>query len=153
MIFFLKKQFISIDSLDITADYIEFSNGTTLIEPQQRSLHGLIGINNDSNLVFNDICLKNPARGTLYTSMPNVEFKNISVDDECKCEAVENLACDKHNFETTIHHGFTSNLSCDELKNKLVNATFCQVFSIHTVNCGSEMVELKHVSKKYSGPL
>ena len=142
-------QVLFLDSLDITADYIEFSNGTTLIEPQQRSLHGLIGIDKNSKLVFHDICLKNPARGTLYTSMPNVEFKNISVDDECKCEAVENLACDKHSFETTIHHGFTSNLSCDELKNKLVNATFCQVFSIHTVKCGLEMIKTKYMQKMF----
>ena len=88
------------DSLRITADYIELSEGTTLIEPQKRSLHGLTGETDESKLVLNDICIEDPAQGLLFTNMPNVEFKNIKVDGECECEKVENLACDKSDFET-----------------------------------------------------
>ena len=67
------------DSLNITAEYIELSEGTTLIEPQKRALHELTGLSSNSVLVLNDICLEDPARGTLFTNMPNVEFKNIKV--------------------------------------------------------------------------
>jgi hypothetical protein len=67
------------DSLRITANYIELSEGTTLIEPQKRSLHGLTGETDKSKLVLNDICIEDPAQGLLFTNMPNVEFKNIKV--------------------------------------------------------------------------
>ena len=69
------------DSLNITAEYIELSEGTTLIEPQKRALHELTGLSSQSRLVLNNICLEDPARGTLFTNMPNVEFKNIKVRD------------------------------------------------------------------------
>ena len=68
-----------LDSLNITAEYIELSEGTTLIEPQKRALHQLTGLSDKSLLVLNNICLEDPARGTLFTNMPNVEFKNIKV--------------------------------------------------------------------------
>ena len=67
------------DSLNITAEYIELSEGTTLIEPQKRALHQLTGLSDKSLLVLNNICLEDPARGTLFTNMPYVEFKNIKV--------------------------------------------------------------------------
>ena len=69
------------DSLNITAEYIELSEGTTLIEPQKRALHELTGLSGKSRLVLNNICLEDPARGTLFTNMPNVEFENIKVRD------------------------------------------------------------------------
>ena len=113
-------------SLNITVLYNEFSNGKTLIPSTYPSRGG----NNHPKLVLNNIHLKNPVQGTLYTNMPNFEFKKIVVDDECKCETVKNLgnlACDNNNFGMKNYHGSTSKLSCDELKNKLINATFCQV--------------------------
>ena len=126
------------DSLRITADYIELSEGTTLIEPQKRSLHGLTGETDESKLVLNDICIEDPAQGLLFTNMPNVEFKNITVDGECECEKVENLACDKSDFET-VSTGFIAGLSCEELKEKLINATFCKLGQIvHTTANGAQ---------------
>ena len=118
------------DSLDITADHIELSHGTTLREPQKRSLHGLTG----SKLILNDISLEDPARGLLFTCMSNVEFKNIKIDGGCECDIVENLACDKYDFEqenSRFPCGFLGpGLSCQELKDKLVNETFCKDYQI-----------------------
>ena len=103
------------------------SEETTLIHPHQKSLQGLTGKDNNSKLVVNDVFLNDPRRGALYTEMPNAEFKNIKVDGECKCYYVNNLVCDKFDFETRIGHQFVTKVSCDELKNKLMNATLCQV--------------------------
>ena len=54
--------------------------------------------------------------------MPNVEFKNITVIGECKCDTVENLACDDSRKRRSIPI-----LSCEETKEKLQKATFCKI--------------------------
>ena len=55
----------------------------------------------------------------------------IKVDGECKCEIVENLACDYSDFESDHRgRGFIPVLSCEELKEKLINATFCKMDQI-----------------------
>ena len=55
----------------------------------------------------------------------------IKVDGECKCEIVENLACDYSDFESDHRgRGFIPVLSCKELKEKLINATFCKMDQI-----------------------
>ena len=55
----------------------------------------------------------------------------IKVNGECRCEIVENLACDYSDFESD-HRGrsFLPKLSCEELKEKLINATFCKMDQI-----------------------
>ena len=112
---------IFLESLAIKADHIEFSGNTTLDEPQQRSLYGLTGKDENSMLVLSDVYLNDPAKGTLFTKMPNVEFKNIKVYGDCKCDLLENLACNKNDF------GMNETLSCKDLKDLLINATLCQV--------------------------
>ena len=55
----------------------------------------------------------------------------IKVDGECRCEIVENLACDYSDFESDHRgRGFIPVLSCEELKEKLINATFCKMDQI-----------------------
>ena len=115
-----------LESLRITADHIEFSDETSFDQPQQRSLYGLTGKDGTSILILKNICVKDPAKGTLFTQMPNVEFTNVKVHGECKCDLVENLACAKGDFEME-HTGFLQSLSCNDLKKLLINSTLCQV--------------------------
>ena len=68
----------------IRADYIEL-NRTTLIEPQKRALNGLSPAISTSKLVLKDVCLEDPARGTLFTQYDehnlnkNEKSNNINV--------------------------------------------------------------------------
>ena len=77
-------------------------------------------------LVLSDVYLNDPAKGTLFTKMPNVEFKNIKVYGDCKCDLLENLACNKNDFGVK-HRSLLPTLSCKDLKDLLINATLCQV--------------------------
>ena len=83
-------------------------------------MHGLTGIERNSQLVMNNVHLINPASGSLFTNMPKVEFKNITVDGKdghCKCD----LACAEDDSE------IEDTLMCANLKEKLVTASSCKV--------------------------
>ena len=106
-------------AISATSNKVSFIN-TTLMEPQRQSLMGFVGMNASSTLIMHDIILDDPARGTLLTKFPHVEYKNIVVD-RCKCQLIAELLEDQDSFATRL----TPTLTKEELMELLRNETFC----------------------------
>ena len=112
------------DSLLITAFGIDIE-GSIVMEPKKGFLSGLTS---KSRFIFQNVLLKNPAQGALFTRMTNSEFKNITIEGRCECD----LACTKEDFK--LHQDI-----CKTLGEKTMRSIQCQVstkiFHNSTKNC------------------
>ena len=113
--------------MKINAKVIRIEEGTTLIRPSRNILTGLIG----ERLILNNIVLKNPAPGALFTNRSEVVFKDIKIKMKCDCENTQCLECTQNDFKcqqlqnivcTKEEHGI-----CTDLLAKLTSSTSCQV--------------------------
>ena len=113
--------------MKIDAKVISIENGTTLIRPRRNILIGLTG----RKLILNNVILKNPAPGALFTNRSEVVFKNIKIKMKCDCENTNCLECTQNDFKCQQlqnvvcikeEHGICTNLLA-----KLTSSTSCQV--------------------------
>ena len=112
--------------MKIDAKVIWIENGTTLIRPRRNILTGLTG----ANLILNNVVLKNPAEGALFTNRSKVTFKDIKIIMKCDCENTQCLECTQDDFKCHQLQNFvcTEELGvCEDLLAKLITGTSCQV--------------------------
>ena len=117
--------------MKINAKVIRIEDGTTLIRPRRNILTGLSG----ARLVLNNVTLKNPAEGALFTNRSEVVFKDIKIKMKCDCENTQCLECTQNNFKCqklqdivcTKHRLAEENGICKDLLTKLISSTSCQV--------------------------
>jgi hypothetical protein len=57
---------------------------------QMDAFVGLVGIDSNSTLTFENIELINPRYGSLISNFPNVSFKNVTAST-CRCDLVDFL--------------------------------------------------------------
>ena len=112
--------------MKIDAKVVGIKDGTTLIRPRRNILTGLTG----AKLILNNVVLKNPAEGALFSNRSEVAFRNIKINMKCDCENTQCLKCTQDDFKCHKLQNFvcTEELGvCEDLLAKLITGTSCQV--------------------------